>query len=361
MESARPARFPSRFAIVHARDADAAARWAAAHEPERVVAVGCLRIASWGPWRQSQDGRAEGTLDGAIFSDLALVERWLGRGLALNSSDHPRLAIEEVGAYGPRGLESMRWQGSVCVAHRGQQAVLVARDVMGVGGLYLYSDREDLWLMTSDPSLAPQAQQVPPGVALRIEGGQIAPRLTAHALRPLPEHQPWYRDIPDGLARATASQVRAGAATRLRAAVAACRRAFGGLQVQPDDVGALAWMADEVADLLDDRGAIWAVHGAASLVGADLRAYPEPSRRRGPWPEPSPAEPVARACDQDRAARSWRATDLADGWLQQARAQALRQGRPVVAPHLDPALLAWLGAVPIALRRQALASGPPSA
>ena len=98
-------------------------------------------------------------------------------------------------------------------------------------------------------------------------------------------------------------------------------------------------------------GGDWTWAGAASLWGglAEVAEWPRagavadlPTRE---VPEPTEGQPP-----DEVQRRLWRATWLPEHDLADARARAEGAGRVLVAPHLDVAVLAWLGALAPALR-----------
>ncbi|MBI5608637.1 MAG: hypothetical protein HY902_07130 [Deltaproteobacteria bacterium] len=330
------------FAILRELAPGAAARWQAAHPG--------WTIAAWGPlWlglpaetadhavRQSGDGRATGVVDGVVWNDLQVRERWRVRGQQLQSDDHRQLAIEELAAHGPRGLGELRWHGAAAVLHRAQGAALLARDPLGIGWLG-YAATAELQVFSSDPRLDGQA--VPPGVALRVE----AKGWLAQPIRSAAENLPYFREIPDELRGDDGRVLGEGLRVRLQAAVAAARRGVGELVQTPADAGLRRWAGAAEGAKAGSTTGLWSPQGWPSLAAREW-PEPEPWPRPGAWPAVEPPEPVISADAVDRNARIWRATALVDRDLRQARAQALDQGRFLVLPHLDPAVLAWLGAI----------------
>ncbi len=304
-------------------------------------------VAAWGPlWlglpiaraeqglRRSTDGRAEGVFDGILLNDEQVQQRWQARGHELTLGDHRQLAIEELGAHGPRGLSDLRWHGAVAMLHRAQGVALLARDPLGVGWLGYQHDAQ-LELFTSDPRLACEA--VPGGLAVRLDAKGWA----AQAVRTAAEHAPYFRDLPSDLLSADLETQQRELVARLRGAVRACQRGCGGLTTTGP-------YRHEISTSL--LGAGDGGSGVATALGLDSLSpaqWPEPTAgpRSGLWPKMDPPEPLGSADAVDRRARAWRATTLADVELRQARAQALDRDQWLLAPHLDPAVLAWLGAL----------------
>ncbi len=330
------------FAILRELSPGAAGRWQQAHPG--------WAVAPWGPlWlglpaeaqdqavRESADRRATGILDGIVLNDLQVAERWRVRGHELAADDHRQLAIEELGAHGPRGLSDLRWHGAAAVLHRAQGVALLARDPVGVGWLG-YAASEELQIFASDPRL--EGEPVPPGLALRVDAKGWA----AQPFRSAAENLPYFREIPDELREGGLAALREGLQRRLQATVAAVRRGVGELDWScAGGVGGWCAGAAETVQVATATG-LCSPLGWESLAPLDW-PEPGPRPRSVAMPAVDPPEPVVSAEVVDRRARIWRGTQLVDRDLRQARARALDQGRWLVLPHLDPAVLAWLGAI----------------
>ena len=313
--------------------------------PEHQVRRGPLVLASAHELQQTMDGKAIGILDGVIFNDLALAGPLTARGAPI--VDHTSLALHTVGWSGLAGLATMRWHGTLAIVHQAQRSAIVARDWQGVGGLYwAQSAGAHVFANTSQAllnrGLTPRL--VPPGMAaICLPSG-----VQWQVLPSSPAARAWFRELPEDLATPTPQDWQLGLAARLREALAACQRALPNLQQETpgDRVG--TWLAAQlplVAPVAAD--ALWSLEGADAWLGLASAAPVE--HPIGPWPEPEPPEPL-RVDAREALARWVRATWLADVALESARQRAALVDLPIVAPHLDPAVLAWLGAMPVALR-----------
>ncbi len=309
------------------------------------VRRGSLALVSNAEASQTIDGKAIGVLDGVIFNYAAAALPLLGRGAPI--TDDASLAVHAVGWSGQPGLGALRWHGTLAVLHQAQRAAIVARDWQGVGGLY-WAQAADAHVFGNDRGalatlgLAPRL--VPPGMTATCAPGGVQWQPMATQA----EARAWFRELPDELLAPSDAIWRAGLHDRLVAALDACLRAHPRLQRGQAGDRAGAWLQQElplapspVAD------ALWTLDGADAWLGlaavAPLPVVP------GPWPLPEPPEPL-RVAEPEAQARRVRATWLADVALEQARAAAAARDVPLLAPHLDPAVLAWLGAMPPALR-----------
>lgn len=288
----------------------------------------------------TSDAKAVGVLDGVIFNDLEAGAPLLARGAPV--TDQASLALHAVGWSGLAGLAALRWHGTLAVIHQAQGAAIVARDWQGVGGLYwAICGAGQIWGndLTSFSALGLTPRLIPPGMAAI----STASGVQWQVIPTTPASRAWFRELPDELLEPTAATVRAGLQERLLAAVAACQRAWPNLRMDaPEDrVGAWLMAALQVPAVRDVQ-ALWTLAGADAWLGLAV-ADPVPLEP-GPWPEPEPPEPV-RTDDRETRARRVRATWLADTALEAARRRAALDNLPIVAPHLDPAVLAWLSAV----------------
>ena len=313
--------------------------------PQHVARRGAVVLATSEPLQQTIDGKAIGVFDGVIFNHSEAAEPLIGRGAPI--ADDAGLALHALGWFGLPGLASLRWHGALAVLHQAQGTAIVARDWQGVGGLYWAPwQRGQAFANTPERlhALGGTPRLVPPGMlAICAPSG-----VTWQAAPSNPETRAWFRELPDELAAPTPAIWQQGLQQRLEAAVAACRRTYPGLAQEPPEDRAGAWLRDQVqlpASAHPD--AIWALAGADAWLGlaaeAPLELLP------GPWPMPEPAEPL-RVDDRHARERRVRATWLADIALEAARVRANAADLPIVAPHLDPAVLAWLGVMPDALR-----------
>ena len=293
------------------------------------------------PARETVDHKAAGAFAGVVFNDLVVQPPLVGRGAVV--ADHVDLALHAAGWGGPQGLASLRWQGTLAVMHVAQRMALVARDLLGVGGLY-WATHDGGHLLTNHPpqtaALGVAWRLVPPGTAAMVGPAGVA----WQPLPCAPDNRAWYRDLPEDVVHAQPEDWLPGLQTRLDAAVAATQRAGWRLQVPVghDEVG--RWLAGLVArPAAADPNALWSLAGADAWLGHDPRP-PEPVVP-GPWPVPEPPELVRVAPELARV-RWVRAGWLPDVALEAARLVARAHGLTLVAPHLDPAVVAWLGAMP---------------
>jgi hypothetical protein len=306
---------------------------------------GPVLLAGTAPLQQTVDGKAIGVLDGVVFNHVEAAEPLLGRGAPIG--DDEALALHAVGWSGLAGLAALRWHGTVAVLHQAQGTAIVARDWQGVGGLY-WGPWQGGHVFANTPgplhALGVVPRLVPPGtLAICAPSG-----VTWQATPANPETRAWFRELPDALTAPTAGIWQEGLLQRLLAAVATCERNYSHLQQEPPSDRAGEWLRDHCRlPAVARPDAIWTLAGADAWLG--VSAHAPLVLQPGPWPVPEPAEPV-RLDDRQALARRVRATWLADVALEGARARADALNLPIVAPHLDPAVLAWLGAMPQALQ-----------
>ena len=313
--------------------------------PPQQVRRGPVALAVQDSFAQTADSKAIGAFDGVVFNDRQVAEPLIGRGAPIR--DHASLVLHAVGWNGPQGLATLRWHGTLAIVHQAQRSAIVARDWQGVGGLYWAPWGAGQAFANSRAGLTGlglHSRLVPPGMAAicAASGVQWQPMAT-HA-----EARGWFRELPDECAAPTAALWQDGLMQRLSDAVAACQRTYPRLQQDAPSDRTGAWLAQHfpIAPALA-ADALWTLAGADAWLGLSP-AEPLPPEP-GPWPPPEPAEPL-RVGDQEARARRVRATWLADVALETARMRALALDLPIVAPHLDPAVLAWLGAMPRELR-----------
>jgi hypothetical protein len=328
----------NRFAVLHAGSPADHDAWQARHQPEHLQAWPGLTLAWWGRDFCSCDGRMRGAWCGALTDDHALADRLSERGVPALLHDHGQLAIDEVALAGPDAPSAWRWQGSMAVAHVAQRRVLAVRDPMGVGGLH--ASRIGL---ASDAELLDDAAPVPPGVVAVVAPGQRR----WQRLKLQPTARPWLREVPDDLRRTGADEAMQGVLARVHAAAMACARGLDGLaRTAPTDAAEHWWAQRLVWPTAPSAGGLWTWAGAASLLGASVTTAPwSPSPAVADLPEREVPEPVADLPAGEVTRRRWRATWLPERDLALDRGLAAAQGRVLVAPHLDVAVLAWLGAL----------------
>ena len=332
--------------------------------PDSAAAAAGPRAAVWAP-----DGRAVGAFAGVLFSDTEVQERLALRGLAVQVRDHAQLAVLDMALHGPQAVAAWRWQGSLACLNPGQRQALLLRDPLGVGWVG-WSQHEELQLWSNRIDLSAHWSAVPPGVVLQLARGTV----TAHPLRLLGAAQPFLRDrsaVMAGVQEVRDQQQRLallgdGLRQRLESVVRACVRGTGGLAALPRLPEATDRWAQECSGLhaadqdLPAGAAVWSALGSAELLGAppEVReraatgsATNAPttsapttsaSASASPWAAEI-FEPIERCDPLDRAERLWRAREL-PALLGPDRHWAVQHGRVLVAPHLDPAVLAWLGA-----------------
>lgn len=356
---------PRRFALLRTTDREAAETWLAAQSPDEVLAWPGLWLAAWNDsvtaLLHTADGRAAGTLVGALGNDLATAQILATRGLTIALHDHRALAVNTVALGGPESLGRLRWQGSLAVAHLAQRTVLVARDPMGVGGLVIgrLAGGE---IVASDPGLLDGRWAPVPGgwLGLATAKGFVWQETRLHA-----EARPWLREVPEALRRADAAQIEAELLVRIGEAAESMARGLGGLACATPVDAAQRWLIERMpavrrglteatlapGDFAPSRG-LWTLTGVDSMLGL-LPAPPldwQGQVGEIALPRAEPPEPLAGVAEPDRQQRIWRSTWLADGLLGQDRTAASARGQTLVAPHLDVAALAWLGAAPPLLR-----------
>lgn len=341
---------PARFAVLYQLDPTALPAILDRLQPDEFEVRGGLALLTWGERHETGDGRAVGTLAGVVCNDLVAAERLNRRGLAVLASEHVTLAMATVGQGGPTGLGTLRWQGSLACMHRAQRTVMVARDPLGVGGLW-HRRGPQATMLASDPvscaalQEGDPAQQVPAGTLALVSETSV----TVLPQRPAEENAAWFRHVPDELRHADAAAIEAGLVQRLQEATAAAARGLDGLvRTAPRDA-AETWIAARVpvAPSLAPGG-LWTLRGCASLFGE--AALVERGRVSSAWPRPEPPEPTDGVDPADRGQRWLRVTWLADDELAAERATAFAAGQTLVAPHLDPQVLAWLGGAARGLR-----------
>ena len=326
-------------------------------EPAAVVRAGRLALAVAGGAVAAADGRAACGFLGVVFDIAALAERLRGRGLAFAGRSQPddvgRIVAEWSGHGGPEALGTARWQGAVACLHSGQRLAFVARDVLGAGSLWGVQVGRD-WAFATAPECAAAALPggvpfaVPPGLVVRLGDGEALARPIAVA----PEHAPFYRKLPDGWPPASLAEVRAGLRERLAAALDAARRGLGPVVADPPTTAGERWL-DALCPVPPDAAApaLWLRDGAETLAGA--LAEPDPAWEgpaAGPFARMESPEPCVGVEPAERRQRELRATWLVDGILAGAHARLRARGRVGCTPHLDPAVLAYVGALPPNLR-----------
>lgn len=340
-----------RFAVLRTSDRERAERWLADRAPDDVIAWPGLWLATWGGLERTRDGRGVGTLAGALTSDLDVAEALTTRGWTVDREDHRALAVTTVALQGPEGLARLRWQGSLAVAHLAQRAVLVARDVMGVGGLAIARLGPDGEVAVSDPGLLGLGQTSDP------VPGTLSSLWTANGIswqkpRLHPDARPWLREVPDALRHANAAEIEAGLVDRIGSAAQALGRGLGGLTLDVPTEPCGHWLAERFAAQVTGGPGWWTLRGAESPFGR-LEGPPEgwcAPVAEVKMPATEPPEPIDPVPGTEATQRHLRSLWLPDHVLAPVRAQAVAQRRVLVAPHLDVQALAWLGAVPEALR-----------
>lgn len=311
------------------------------------LASAAASAAVWAP-----DGRAVGAFSGVVLSDSPVQERLSLRGLRVSTSDHAQLAVLDLALHGPAAVAAWRWQGSIACLNPGQRQALLVRDPLGVGWIGWARQAElQVWSNRGEGTAGWIA--VPPGVVLQLAGGKV----TAQAMRLQGTAQPFLRDrsaVP-GLDGPSVPQDRQallgeGLGERLRLAVQACVRATGGLSIVPESQGRASVWQRQCSELLTVEqaqpagAAVWSVQGGAELLGSLVadQGVAGVGVLVAPWPA-EVFEPIERCDPLDRAERLWRAQVLPQ-LLGSDRQWAAQRGRVLVAPHLDPAVIAWLGA-----------------
>lgn len=337
----RAPQLPSRFAVV---TGDVACDWP--QPPTGSIELRGARLLHWRPATEVAQGRAVGVFDGVLLNSEELRRRLTVRGVAAGPLDSAQLALEWLAAFGPNAVGDLRWHGALALLHRAQGAVLLARDLVGVGWLgQARVGTSSVW--TSDPRPLAQAQRAaPPGwVGIASAAGLQQPKVGYAA-----ENALYLREIPDAARHATAQSGLAHANHLLSNAIAAHAETLGGL-----DASALVGVALDAPEPVPTGPALW------SPVG--VRGWCDPGaqvcERAADLRDDGPHEPVTVADAADAAERRWRWRTLPDGPMRAARVAALNAGRVLCAPHLDPAIVAWLGALPRSVRPAWLGTGDP--
>ena len=323
---------PVRFAVLRASVPTLKA-WMADQPAPSEVLGGPVTLVVWGRQDTTVDGRVIGALCGMVLNHDEVRGKIAQRGLDPRLDSHPRLAVQHVGAFGVAGLADLRWHGSLALLHRGTGTALVARDLLGVGWLGWRSLGADEVVFSNDARLTGM-QAVPPGLAVQLDMGGVRGVRVSYA----PQNQAFLREIPDELRRADPQTVAAGLRDRMRAAVLACIDAHNAIARPP---GNLPQFVRDQLDLCGEGPTQWTAAGLGEPPVARAEELPS---RDGPWPDPGPAEPVDRIGPDELRRRLWRHRALPDGQLRQEQAEAMTAGRCLVAPHLDPAVVAWMGA-----------------
>ncbi|MSQ81440.1 MAG: hypothetical protein EXR77_00780 [Myxococcales bacterium] len=325
--------------------------WLDRHQPAGVIAVRGVTLAHWGAHcgaHECADGRSVGCFDGVLLNADVIRAGLVERGHSAHHWTHAALAIETVAAHGPNGVGLLRWHGALAVLHRAQAAVLVARDLVGVGWLGWTELDDGAELVCSDPRRdGPTVTAVPPGAIAVVDASVTTqPKFTI-----LPHNQAFLRQIPDQIRSMDAQQAASHVAELLQHSLVAHGQAFGDI-----DTSAVAdhrWLTQYAGEWLSAARspapppAVWTPVGLHDTTGAqDAKICKRQPNLRddGPW------EPLVGTCPSDRRERLWRHQIMPDGVLRQARVQALQTGAALCAPHLDPALLALLGALEPSIR-----------
>jgi hypothetical protein len=327
---------------------------AARLEPGSDVArSGHLALVVWSGGHAVHAGAIALAFAGIVFDDEAHRQRLAARGVRIEGG-HQALAAALVAGEGPAALGAMRWQGAAAALHKGERKCMVARDPRGVGGLWCARSGDDVVVATDRAAclrLLPdaEARSVPSGVVVSVDAATVQ----FDAIRVSDQALPFYRHLPPGVPVADAETALAGLRERLCAAFAAAARADEPWTVPAPATAVARWLAGLAGIAEHDGGQLsctW--RGCEATIGA--LADPPPH-----WqPPPSacrsqpPPEPLGGIDEQERHQRGLRATWLPDGVLDAARCEAAARGLAVCAPHLDPAVLAWLGALPAPVRAE---------
>lgn len=349
----------------------AVAVWLAALQPDQVVQRGALALAAWAcaaggdrPLHAtSTDGKNLAVLCGFLPEDCQWEAALLDRGMRASALDHPALAADVVAWHGPEGLGQLRWQGTLGVLHPARGLAMVARDLFGVGGLWLATAAQTeatqpgagVTLLATAPArlplaLQPRLRPVPPGlVAL------VGPRgVQWQRLRPAARHAAFLAQPDDAQLPTTVEAVQTWLAAQTQALLASAGRALG-VPVAP--VAGPAWWPIAAAD----RSSGDAVPGL-QLSWAGAETWPPdataPALPDLPWAAalPDAPEPTGSGVPPMAVAqRLQRAFGLGQAELAATRAAA---DAPLVAPALDPTLLAVWNALPAPLRAAVVASAP---
>jgi hypothetical protein len=346
-----------RFALLRTPDRELAEAWLQKRGPDEVLAWPGLWLAAWGGLERTEDGRAAGTLAGALSDDLDVARTLKIRGLTIDPADHRRLAVTTVAWEGPEALGRLRWQGSLAVAHLAQRTVLIARDVMGVGGLTIGRLGQDGEVVASEAGLVDEPRRSVPGALWSL---WTASGITWHQARLHSEARPWLREVPTELRHADAAHIEEGLIARIQAVAQSLERGLGGLTRERPTEPCGRWLVERLGHVDAGELGLWSLAGVESLFGR--LAGPPEGWNQGPalvkWPRTEPPEPIEGVPEPDRTQRIYRDHWLPDRILGQARELAAHQGRVLVAPQFDVAALAWLGAIPPDRRPQPLPDGP---
>lgn len=344
------------FAVVRGPEAEVTA-WLSGCGAPQISQQGGLGIAVWGMALPSPDGRVLGSFAGVLLSDHQAVERLAQRGLAIGAANHAELAVVDAALHGPAALNHWRWQGSLACVHLGQRMALVARDPLGIGWLGRGSEGS-LQILSNRLVLSSRWPAVPPGVVLQVGANGIQ----ARPIDLQGEARFFLREKPE---QTEPASLGVGFRERLTAALQACLRGCGRVDLlgsaecnSPAFVQIFGELLNQSADLTQggvtsNSPAAWTLQGAAQLLGEVEAPAPTPTGLEVGLAEPF--EPVERCDPADRPERWWRARAL-DAALHGDRLAAAARGQTLVAPHLDAAVLAWLGAMPRS-QRPLLADG----
>lgn len=345
------------FAVVQGAEA-AVTAWLQSCGALQISQQGGVGLAVWGRVLPSPDGRVLGAFAGVLLSDRQVVGRLAQRGLAVSAAEHAELAVADAALHGPAALNHWRWQGSLACLHLGRRAALVARDPLGIGWLGRGSEQR-VEILSNHLPLSSQWPAVPPGMVLQVGAAGIA----ARPLDLQGEARFFLREKPEFTELAPFGE---GLRERLKVALQACLRGCGRvdlLEASGREGRAFERLIGEMLNKTDDltqggvtssSPAAWTLQGAAQLLGEVEAPAPMPTAPDAKLAEPF--EPVLRCDPADRPERWWRARAL-DAALHGDRAAAAARGQTLVAPHLDAAVLAWLGAMPRSQRPLLAGSG----
>lgn len=322
--------------------------WLDRHQPAAVIAVRGVTLAHGGRAHECTDGRSVGCFDGVLLNAEEIRASLVVRGHPAHHWTHAALAIETVAAHGPNGVGLLRWHGALAVLHRAQAAVLVARDLVGVGWLGWTELDDGAELVCSDPRCdGPTVTAVPPGALVVVDGSATTqPKFTIQA-----QNQAFLRQIPDQVRSMDAQRAAFHVAELLRHSLVVHGQAYG--DIDTSAVVGHQWLSQQVAQGLPvahspaPPTAVWTpigLHGDTGPPDAKICKRQPNLRDDGPW------EPLVGTSPADLRERLWRHQIMPDGVLRQARVQALQTGTALCAPHLDPALLALLGALEPSIR-----------
>lgn len=334
------------FAVVQGPQAGVTA-WLQSCGAPQISQQGGIGLAVWGMALASPDGRVLGSFAGVLLSDHQVVERLAQRGLAVSAANHAELAVVDAALHGPAALNHWRWQGSLACLHLGQRTALVARDPLGIGWLGRGSEGE-LQILSNRLVLSSRWPAVPPGMVLQV--GAVG--IQARPIDLQGEARFFLRERPEASGPAALGQ---GLRERLSAALQACLRGCGRVDLLVSSGLDRRGFGQIIGTLLNqsegltqgggtsNSPAAWTLQGAAQLLGEVEAPAPLPTGLEVGLA--APFEPVERCDPADRPERWWRARAL-DEALHGDRVEAAARGLTLVAPHLDAAVLAWLGAMP---------------